>query len=601
MHSAIEPAVSPPIEQNSRSHKLGGRQLSACERTVAPLRHTVTMPRTYLEVPFQQKDAAKSLGAKWDAVARGWYVPEGIDTSPFATWLSDPPATASSMPATTSPLAVAAPTGSNALAAPKTGVPLSRLLAGVASAVAAAYKTGVWTTVEVTEVKLGGRHVYLDLSERDRDGNLIAKVRGTIWGDTAERILPEFERATGVTLGPGIKLLVRAKPVYKPQYGLSVDIDAIDPDYTLGDLEARKREIRSRLQAEGIFGAQKRLSAPWDYNAVLVVAPDGAAGLGDFQAESERLAAFGVCEFVYVSSRFQGEGAAAEIVGELLAALERWTESHDANPDAVVIIRGGGAVNDLAWLNDYALAKFICDLPVPVFTGIGHERDSTVLDEVAHTTFDTPSKVIAGIEQVIVRRTREAEDAYESVMQAAELAAEKARAYVQRVDADVRAGAGRQVEFARRRSAEQFAAVKEVSIATIYRARVLTNDGVAAVRQGSVQTVAEARNESKASADFVLERAQSHVLRVRAAVDASYAAMAQGARRVVQDAKSRSEALVREVAGQGPEKTLGRGFAMVRDAAGKPVTRVTQVTPGQAVSVQFSDGAVGAQVDGVKK
>ena len=594
-------AVGPPIEQNSGSHKFGGRQLSACGRTVAPLRHTVTMPRTYLEVPFQQKDAAKSLGAKWDAVVKGWYVPEGIDTSPFATWLSGPLATVSSMPATSNPPVVTVPTGGNALAAPKTGVPLSRLLAGVASAVAAAYKTGVWTTVEVTEVKLSGRHVYLDLSERDRAGNLIAKARGTIWGDTADRILPEFERATGATLGPGLKLLVRAKPVYKPQYGLSVDIDAIDPDYTLGDLEARKREIRSRLQAEGIFGAQKLLPAPWDYNAVLVVAPDGAAGLGDFKAESERLAAFGVCEFVYISSRFQGEGAAAEIVEGLLAALERWTESHDVNPDAVVIIRGGGAVNDLAWLNDYALAKLICKLPVPVFTGIGHERDSTVLDEVAHTKFDTPSKVIAGIEQVIVRRTREAEDAYESVMQAAELAAEKARASVQRFDADVRAGAGRQVELAKRTSAELFASVKEVSVATIHRARVLASDGVVAVRQGSVRTVAEARNESKASADFVIERAQSHTLRVRAAVDASYAVMSQGARRAVHDAKSRSEALMREIAGQGPEKTLERGFAVIRDVGGKPVTRVTQVTPGQVVSVQFSDGAVEAQLDGVKK
>ena len=560
------------------------------------------MPRTYLKVPFQQKAAAKSLGAKWDATVSSWYVPEGVDTSAFTTWLSGAFASVASVPASTNAYAATAPTGSNTtLAVARTGVPLSRLLAGVASAVAAIYRAGVWTTVEVTEVRARGGHVYLDLSERDKNGTLVAKTTGTIWADTANRILPEFERATGATLAPGIKLLVRAKPVYKPQYGLSVDIDAIDPDYTLGDLEARMREIRSRLQAEGIFGAQKLLPAPWDYNAVLVVAPDGAAGLGDFQAESERLAAFGVCEFVYVSSRFQGEGAAAEIVAALLAALERWTESHDAYPDAVVIIRGGGAVNDLAWLNDYALANLICELPVPVFTGIGHERDSTVLDEVAHTKFDTPSKVIAGIEQVIVRRTHEAADAYESVMLAAELAVEKAKASVERLNADVRVGAGRQVELARRRSAELFAAVKDVSVATIHHARVLTNDRVAAVRQGSAQTVAEARNESTANADFVLERAQSHTLRARAAVDGSYAVMSQGARRAVQDAKSRSEALMREIAGQGPEKTLERGFAVIRDVGGKPVTRVTQVTPGQVVSVQFSDGAVEAQLDGVKK
>ena len=564
--------------------------------------HYRPMPRTYLKVPFSQKDAAKSLGAKWDATLSRWYVPETIDLAPFSDWLGGSLLTGAVVTQKPSSASVALPaTAGASLSVAKTGVPLSRLLAGVASAVAAAYRAGVWTTVEVTEIRARGGHVYLELSERDTNGTLIAKTTGTIWADTANRILPEFERATGATLAPGIKLLVRAKPVYKPQYGLSVDIDAIDPDYTLGDLEARKREIRSRLQADGIFDAQKLLQAPWDYNAVLVVAPDGAAGLGDFRAESERLTACGVCDFVYVSSRFQGEGAAAEVVAALLVALDRWMESHDANPDAVVFIRGGGAVNDLAWLNDYALAKLICDLPVPVFTGIGHERDSTILDEVAHTKFDTPSKVITGIEQVIMRRTREANDAYAFVIQAAELAVEKARASVQRFDADVRGGAGRQVELAKRKSAEHFAAVKEVSVETLHRARALANDGVAAVRQGAVQVVASAKTTSKSNNDFVLERAGSHVLRVRAAIDGAFDSMREGALRVVQDAKSKSEALVREITGQGPAKTLGRGFAMVRDAGGKPLTRVGHVAPGQSISVQFSDGAVGAKVEGATK
>jgi exodeoxyribonuclease VII large subunit len=559
------------------------------------------MPRTYLKVPVPQKDAAKALGARWDATVSSWYVPESVDVAPFATWLSGSQVSVVATSDTTASTALAARSSAgNALTVEKQGVSLSRLLAGVASAVAAAYKAGVWTTVEVTAVNARGGHVYLELSERDKTGTMLAKATGTIWASTANRILPEFERATGATLAPGIKLLVRAKPVYKPQFGFSVDIDAIDPDYTLGDLEARKREIRARLQKEGVFGAQKLLPAPWDFNAVLVVAPDAAAGLGDFQAESERLAAHGVCEFTYVNSRFQGEGAAAEISGALLASLARWAEVHDANPDAVVIIRGGGAVNDLAWLNDYELARLVCDLPVPVFTGIGHERDSTVLDEVAHTRFDTPSKVIAGIEQVIVRRTQEASGSYELVMQAAALATQRARTVVQRLDGEVRAGAGRHVELAKAKAVELFGAVKDVSVATIHGARVLVKDGIAAVRQGSAQAVGAARSESRAKADFVLERAGSHTLRVRVAVDASQATMAQGAQRAIQDAKSRSEALMREIAGQGPEKTLGRGFAVVRNVVGKPVTRVGQVAPGQGVTVEFSDGSVGAHVDGEK-
>lgn len=556
------------------------------------------MPRTYLKVPFPQKDAAKSLGARWDAAISSWYVPEGVDTAPFSAWLTGSLAAVVAVSTVSSSVAVAADSSAgSALVVGRTAVSLSKLLAGVASAVAAAYRTGVWTTVEVTEVRARAGHVYLDLSERDGNGTLIAKTTGTIWAETANRILPEFERATGATLAPGIKLLARAKPTYKPQYGLSVDIDAIDPAYTLGDLEARKQEIRTRLRAEGVFGAQKLLAAPWDYTAVLVVAPEGAAGLGDFRAESERLAAFGVCEFVYATSRFQGEGAAADIAASLVGALKRWKDQHDANPDAVVIIRGGGAVNDLAWLNDYALARLLCDLPMPVFTGIGHERDSTILDEVAHTAFDTPSKVIAGIEQVIERRAREASGSYAFILQGAQLAAGKARASVERLDTEVRAGAARQVDVARRTSADLFVSVKDVAVETTHQARVLASDAVAAVRVGAHQSIVQARGLSASAKDFVLERAGSHVLRMRAAVSASFEMMSEGAGRTVHLARTTTEALMREVAGQGPDKTLARGFAVVRDGAGQPVMRAEQVSLGQAISVQFADGAVSATVD----
>ena len=125
----------------------------------------------------------------------------------------------------------------------------------------------------------------------------------------------------------------------------------------------------------------------------------------------------GICRFVYVHARFQGEGAAANIRAALLKALDEWGGDL---PDAAVIIRGGGAVNDLAWLNDYELARCICEAPLPVLTGIGHERDSKVLDEVAHTKFDTPSKVIHGIEKVIRERVKEAREFFQMVTSTAQ-------------------------------------------------------------------------------------------------------------------------------------------------------------------------------------
>jgi len=242
------------------------------------------MSETYLTAAYKDREQVKALGAKWDPTRKQWYVAPGRDLAPFAVWLpaADSQKTLSALPVTV--LGSAAETVGTDLTLARSGISLLQLLAGVAQAVAQAYQAGVWTRVEVVKADARKGMVYLELAERDASGTSLAQARGMIWAETANRIVPAFERATGVVLGAGIKLLVCAKPTAHPLYGMSLVIDAIDHDFTLGDLEARKREIRARLQREGLFDANRQLPQPWDYNAVLVVAPQGAAGLGDFQA-----------------------------------------------------------------------------------------------------------------------------------------------------------------------------------------------------------------------------------------------------------------------------------------------------------------------------
>ena len=576
------------------------------------------MPDTYLDVPFKDKDQAKALGARWDAAVKKWYAPDGKDVAPFGAWLPAAQKSGGAKRRASSALAPIAGAAAPAVTVQGQGISLSQLLAGVASAVAQAFSAGVWTLVEVVEARPRNGHVYLEVSERDADGNVVAKANATIWARTANAILPAFEKATGASIAPGIKLLVRAKPVYKPQYGFSLEVDAIDPEYTLGDLEARKREIRTRLLQEGLFEANKRLPAPWDYNAVLVIAPQGAAGLGDFQAEATRLERFGICRFVYAFSRFQGEGASAQIRDALLSALSAWQGSGEAGPDAVVIIRGGGAVNDLAWLNDYALARALCELPVPVLTGIGHERDSTILDEVANLRFDTPSKVAAAIEQVIKRRTEEASNAFGLISSATQRMAGATRGQLERSLVVVQAGASRHVAQARHGTAELMAAMRLESIRTIHSAseqsRTLMGEvrhdahlQLAAARREAPALFVEIRSEAQAALrtaralaatrlEAVRDRALLDIRRSREATDERLGAVGLFARRGVLDAATKATALFREIAGQGPEKTLGRGFAIVRDAAGQPLTHAAQAAPGQAIEIQLRDGRVGALV-----
>ena len=479
------------------------------------------MPAIYLNVPFRDKDSAKALGARWDRVARQWYVPPDHDPAPFADWL---PADA----IRSDVLVASEPTACYASQIERSGLSLSQLLAVVGQAVSEACPTGVWVLAELLGVRRHNGHLYLELSERDASGRVLAKADAMVWAGSASRILPEFERATGATLAAGIKLLLRARPVFKPQYGLSLEIDAIDAGYTLGDLEARKREIRERLQREGLFGRQRLLVPPWDYRRLLVIAPEGGAGLGDFQAEARRLQAHDLCRFDYVHSRFQGEGAAAQIRVALLAALR---SPRAEPPDAVALIRGGGAVNDLAWLNDYELARTLCELPVPVLTGLGHERDRTLLDEVAQQPFDTPSKVIAGIEQLIVRRATEAREHFEAIARLSQRRIAQARAEAQQAEAEVRALARRQLDAARHR------------------------------------------------------------------VPAAWAEIESGARLALRQAREASSALMREIAGQGPEKTLARGFAVVRDGSSRILPRAAGLGAGQSLQIQFHDGTVRARAE----
>ncbi|EJE50478.1 exonuclease VII, large subunit [Acidovorax sp. CF316] len=565
------------------------------------------MTDTYLVSSFADKDRVKALGARWDPTRRQWYVPEGRELAPFAQWL---PAADVPAPVVSRDLLAPSPTASSGLAVPeKKGVSLSQLLQGVSGAVAQAFKAGVWTLVEVVDTRIRNGHVYLEVSERDVSGVITAKANAVIWASTASQILPKFESATGAQIGPGIKLLVRARPVFKPQFGFSIEVDAIDSDYTLGDLEARKREIRERLQHEGLFELNRQLPSPWDYYLVLVVAPEGGAGLGDFQAEAKRLEASGICRFVYVHSRFQGDGAAAEIRMELLGALERM-DQEGLHPDAVAIIRGGGAINDMAWLNDYALVRAVCELDVPVLTGIGHERDNTVLDEVANIRFDTPSKVIAGIERLILLRAQEAKSLFDDIIREATHAMGSARRIFFENFTAIEAGARQEIARSRQRTTEMLAQLQldavqavrngaeqtERSMVDVRRmathqlgwARNQVPALMAEIRSEARQTLQTARATIKADKTFVLDRAAADVRHMKDAASNAFAEVGPQAHKTVAEARVAAQALIREIAGQGPAKTLSRGFALVRDAAGKAVTSATSA--GAKVTIQFRDG-----------
>lgn len=293
---------------------------------------------------------------------------------------------------------------------------LSEYLGTVQEVIRVAFDEPVWVKAEIRNLNIKGGHYYLELAEKDAETDkVIASCKATIWKFSASKIVLKFERETGIEISSDLNVLIKIRARFDPQYGFSVNIEEIDSSLTLGEIAKRYQQIIERLTQEGLIHKNKLLPTPFDIQNVLVIAPQNAAGLGDFKKDADALERNGVCHFVYHTATFQGNTAATSLIESLGSGLRQWASTFNFPPDLIVIIRGGGSVNDLAYLNDYELAALLCKRSVPIWVGIGHEKDRTILDEIAHRSFDTPSKVIAGIRNHIVERVQEAVDSLQTI------------------------------------------------------------------------------------------------------------------------------------------------------------------------------------------
>lgn len=295
--------------------------------------------------------------------------------------------------------------------APEQFLELSDLLGYVSQVVTRGIPGAVWVRAELSSVT-DRRHLYLDVVQLE-DGQEVAKARATLWARERYNLEGKFRKATGGGLRSGMKLLLYVTAEFHPQYGFSLHILDLSPEFTVGDQAIKLENIRRMLDAEGLLERNRGLPPPDDFSRVAVISPRAAAGLGDFVREATRLERAGAVEFVYLQATFQGREAAASLMTALSSALLTHLE---APLDALVIIRGGGAQTDLAWLNDLELARMVARFPVPVITGIGHARDDGILDEIACIRTDTPSKAAAYILNTVLAGAGSALDAYRQIL-----------------------------------------------------------------------------------------------------------------------------------------------------------------------------------------
>lgn len=258
------------------------------------------------------------------------------------------------------------------------------------------FATPLWISAEISELKVNrSGHCYLNLVEKGAtDGAPRAEARAVIWRSAYGSVAAKFEEATGAHLTNGIRVLVRVVVTYHEIYGFSLQIIDLDASYTLGEIERRRRETIAQLQSDGVWDMNRELDLPRPTLRIAVVSSATAAGYRDFCNELSRGGyRYSVTLF---ESLMQGDMAEMSVVQALGMIAQREDEF-----DVVAIIRGGGSVSDLALFDSYLIASHVAQFPLPVITGIGHDKDVSVVDMVAHTMCKTPTAVATRLIELV--------------------------------------------------------------------------------------------------------------------------------------------------------------------------------------------------------
>lgn len=413
----------------------------------------------------------------------------------------------------------------------------------IASLVMTPATANVWVTAELSDVAVRGGHCYMELLQKDpASGATVAKARAAIWANQFAYIRSDFYAATGQDFRTGLKVMVRASVSMHPVYGMSLVINAVNPDYTMGDILRRRNEMLARLKQEGIIDLNRSLELTEPPLRVAVISAEGAAGYGDFMnqltANPLRLR-FTTALFPAV---MQGEKAAATIISALekiAMQQEKW--------DCVVIIRGGGATSDLLGFEDYNLASHVAQFPLPVIVGIGHERDVTILDYVACARVKTPTAAA----EWLIAQGKDALDRLELL--------------------------GQQIVSAAR---EHLSGCKEQL-------------GMLEGRLPSLATAMVDRASSRLDRYTLAlqQTASRHLAPKTARLDALQSSLRVITEALLQRRMARLDALAQMLDALSPQATLRRGYSITR-AGGKVVTSAEDIPAGTVLTTTLASGKI---------
>ena len=292
-------------------------------------------------------------------------------------------------------------------------ISLQQLNQLVASVINQTFTDAVWITADLSDMRVASNgHCYMQLVEKDpKRGTMLAFANAHIWSNRWWLIRDTFQQQTGQAFASGIKVLLQVQVTMHEAYGYSLNVLDVDPTYTLGEMARRRQQIIAQLQEDGVIDMNRELPFPTLPQRIAIISASEAAGYGDFchQLHDNE---WGLCFYTHLfPATMQGDKTESSVI----AALEKISMYEDVF-DVVVIIRGGGASADLASFDSYDLAFYIANFPLPVITGIGHDRDQTVLDRVAHTSVKTPTAAAALLIDALSQQLSDLQDLQEAIV-----------------------------------------------------------------------------------------------------------------------------------------------------------------------------------------
>ena len=431
-----------------------------------------------------------------------------------------------------------------------------------------AFSTPLWVLAEVSEVRAHTNgFCYLTLvQKKERSQTPCARASALIMPFTYPLLRSRFISQTGTDLAPGMKLLAQVKVEFHVSFGYQLQIVDIDPSYTLGDVARRRREIIAALEADGVMELNKSLFLPRLLSRIAIVSSPTAAGYEDFLNQLSH-SPFGFRTKLFPAI-MQGERVEESIVGALdaiAAEADAW--------DVVVIIRGGGATSDLSGFDSYELASNVAQFPLPVLTGIGHERDDTVIDLVAHTRLKTPTAVAVFL---IDSRRREAdalEDLCQRLLNRARFPLEQAKG---------------QLGALRLRLSKSVMPLMVAHHNALWRAKNLTRTVARENLQHRVSALRDCVSELRFSARSCCQREASRLQRLEQR-------LLPAVRRRLEHEQERLRLAERQVALASPERMLKLGFS-ITTCRGKVVREASELIPGDILVTHFAQGTAESRV-----